>query len=173
MKFRLLDRITAWTPYGHICGVKAVSFEEYTLKEPFGDAPRLPETLLLESFFQLGNWLVLLSSDYAWMGLAAKLSGVHFHDAVRPGQQVRLEVRLLRQDADGFVLTGEGRVEGRPIITGRHCLAVRVPAAEYVNATDLRVLFSEIYRPEPLTEGASPTRGVDTRRMALDGTSPG
>ena len=64
MKFRLVDKITSWAPWQHIRGVKAVSFEEYSLKESFGETPRLPEMLLLESFLQLGNWLVVLSSDF-------------------------------------------------------------------------------------------------------------
>jgi 3-hydroxyacyl-[acyl-carrier-protein] dehydratase len=148
VKFRLIDRITSWTPHERICGTKAVSFEEYSLKDAFGDEARLPEMLLLESFLQLGNWLILLSSDYARLGMLAKLAEVRFHDFLRPGQTVRLEVNLRQQRDDGFVLTGEGRVRGRPIITGLECLAVSVPAAEYVEAGDLRVLFSEIYQPE-------------------------
>jgi 3-hydroxyacyl-[acyl-carrier-protein] dehydratase len=147
MKFRLVDKIVAWSPYQSICGIKAVSFEEYCLKESFGDEPRLPETLLLESFLQLGNWLILLSSDFKETGMVVRISEVRFHGFLLPGRQLRMEVTLARRREDGFELSGEGRVDGRTIITGLGCLAVPVPAAEQANPADLRVLFSEIYEP--------------------------
>jgi 3-hydroxyacyl-[acyl-carrier-protein] dehydratase len=148
MKFRLVDKILAWEPYRRIRGIKAVSFEEYCLKESFGDEGRLPETLMLESFLQLGNWLILLSSDFAQMGLVAKLPLVRFDGSLPAGAQMQLEVNLLHQRAEGFILAGEGRVGERVVITGE-CLAVPARAAEYVNPDDLRVLFSEIYQPTP------------------------
>jgi 3-hydroxymyristoyl/3-hydroxydecanoyl-(acyl carrier protein) dehydratase len=148
MKFRFVDRIISWTPYQRITGLKAVSFEEYSLKEPLGELARLPETLLLESFLQLGNWLILLSSDFSQMGMVVRISEVRFHAGLGPGQQVRMDVALTRRREDGFELSGEGRVDGRPVITGLGCLAAPVPAADYVNSEDLRVLFSEIYQPE-------------------------
>ena len=148
MKFRLVDKIVAWSPYQRISGIKAVSFEEYCLKESFGDEPRLPETLLLESFLQLGNWLILLSSDFKETGMVVRISEVRFHGYLLPGQQLRMEVTLARQREDGYELSGEGRVNGRTVISGLGCLAVPVPAAELVAPANLRVLFSEIYEPE-------------------------
>jgi 3-hydroxymyristoyl/3-hydroxydecanoyl-(acyl carrier protein) dehydratase len=125
-----------------------VSFEEYCLKESFGDEPRLPETLLLESFLQLGNWLILLSSDFKEASMVVRISEVRFDGYLLPGQQLQMKVTLARQRDDGYELTGEGRVNGRTIISGLGCLAVPVLATELVNPADLRVLFSEIYEPE-------------------------
>ena len=150
MKFRLVDRILSWSPHERIVGVKAVSFEEYSLKEAFGEETRLPETLLLESFLQLGNWLILLSSDFQQMGMVVRISEVRFCGNLRPGQQLQMEITLVRQRGDGFELSGEGRVDGRTIITGVGCLVTPVPAAEYVNPDNLRVLFSEVYGPTNL-----------------------
>jgi 3-hydroxyacyl-[acyl-carrier-protein] dehydratase len=148
MKFRLVDKILSWAPYQQIIGLKAVSFEEYCLKEPFGDEPRLPETLLLESFLQLGNWLILLSSDFKLLGMVVRLSEVRFHEPLRPGQQVRMQVNLVRHREDGLELDAEGRINDRAVVSGIGCLAAPVPAAEYVNPEELRVLFTEIYQPE-------------------------
>jgi len=148
MKFRLVDKIVSWSPYQRIAGIKAVSFEEYCLKESFGDEPRLPESLLLESFLQLGNWLILLSSDYKETGMVIRISEVRFEGFLLPGQQLRMEVTLARRREDGFEMSGEGKVDGRPVITGLGCLSVPVPAADLVDPADLRVLFSEIYEPE-------------------------
>jgi len=150
MKFRLVDKIVAWSPYRSISGIKAVSFEEYCLKESFGDEPRLPETLLLESFLQLGNWLILLSSDFRETGMVVRISEVRFHGYLLPGRQLRMEATLVRRREDGLELSGTGQVDGRTIITGLGCVAVPVPAAELVDPANLRVLFSEIYEPEEI-----------------------
>ncbi len=147
MKFRLVDKITSWTPWQNITGVKAVSFEEYSLKEAFGEQPRLPDMLLLESFLQLGNWLVMLSSDFQQMGMLARISDVQFHDSLLPGQRLHLEVKLVRRRDDGFELAGQGQVAGRSIISGTGCVAALAPLAEFQNPEDMRVLFSEIYEP--------------------------
>jgi 3-hydroxymyristoyl/3-hydroxydecanoyl-(acyl carrier protein) dehydratase len=147
MKFRLVDKITSWAPWQNISGIKAVSFEEYSLKEAFGEQFRLPEMLLLESFLQLGNWLVMLSSDFHQMGTVARISEVRFHDYLLPGQRLQFEVRVTRRREDGFELAGQGLVDGRNVISGLGCLATPVPLAEYLDPDDMRVLFSEIYDP--------------------------
>jgi 3-hydroxyacyl-[acyl-carrier-protein] dehydratase len=147
MKFRLVDKITSWTPWKSISGVKSLSFEEYSLKEAFETRPRLPEILLLESVLQLGNWLVMLSSDFQKMAVVARISEVHFEDFLLPGQRVQLEVRLTRRREGGLELAGEGRVEGRKIISGLGCLALPLHLPEYQDPEGLRVLFSEMYDP--------------------------
>ena len=147
MKFRLVDKITSWAPWEHIRGSKAVSFEEYSLKESFGEKPRLPEMLMLESFLQLGNWLVMLSSDFQQMGMVARISEVRFHGYLLPGESLQLEVRLTRRREDGFELAGEGQVRGRNVISGTGCVASVARLADYQSSEDLRVLFSEIYAP--------------------------
>jgi 3-hydroxymyristoyl/3-hydroxydecanoyl-(acyl carrier protein) dehydratase len=148
MKFRYVDNIIDWTPGRRIRGVKAVSFEEYCMKEPFGGEPRLPETLLLESFLQLGNWLILLSSDFETMGRVARISSVRFLDSLRPGERVEMDVSVLRQNPDGIEFSGEGRVGGRLVIEGFGCLAAFVRAKDFINPVDMKTLFSEIHQPK-------------------------
>jgi 3-hydroxymyristoyl/3-hydroxydecanoyl-(acyl carrier protein) dehydratase len=148
MKFRYVDQILDWTPYERIRGVKAVSFEEYCLKEAFSGEAGLPESLLLESVLQLGNWLILLSTDFKQMGMVIRMSRIHFHDFLRPGERMEMEARIVRQNSEGFELAGKGCVGDREIITGLGCLAAPVDAEELVNPADMRVLFAEIYQPE-------------------------
>ncbi len=167
MKFRLVDKITSWVPWQSITGVKAVSFEEYSLKEIFGGPPRLPEMLLLESFLQLGNWLVMLSSDFRQMGMVARISEVRFHESLLPGQRLQLEVRLVRRRNDGCEMAGHGHVDGRSVISGTGCVASLRPLAEYQDSQDLRILFSEIY--EPLGSSASSPARSQSRQGAGEG----
>jgi 3-hydroxyacyl-[acyl-carrier-protein] dehydratase len=148
MKFRMVDRILSWEPKRRIRGVKTVSFEEYCLRSPLGYDERLPESLLMESLFQLGNWLVILSSEYTRMGLIVRTGEVTFLEPLRPGEHMVMETVVRSYRDDGVLLDGTARVDGRRIVEGRGCLAVPTPLEEYYRAEDLKVLFSEIHRPE-------------------------
>jgi len=146
MKFRMVDRILAWQPQQRIVGTKTVSFEEYSLRSALGDDARLPESLLLESFFQLGNWLIVLTSDFTRMGLIVRTEEVRFAGPVGPGERMTMELMVRRYRDDGVLFDGVGRVGDREVAVGRGCLAALAPLADYADPADLRVLFSEIHR---------------------------
>lgn len=148
MKFRMVDQIHSWEPQRCITGVKTVSFEEYDLKSPLGSPPHLPETLLMESLFQLGNWLIVLSSDFMQMAMVTRTQHVQFDRQVIPGQAVTLEASVRRYREDGILLDGRATVGSDQVAVGEGCLAVPVPLAGYCSPDDLRVLFSEIFCPE-------------------------
>ena len=152
MKFRFVDRILGWAPHERIRGVKTVSFEEYSLKEAFGGPPHLPEMLALESFLQLGNWLVLLSTDFQQFGLVTRIGTVRFEEMVGPGQQLVMELEVVRRRSEGWEMAGQGWIDGRVAMQGLGCLAMAVPASGFTDPESLRVLFSEIYQPAPAAE---------------------
>ena len=144
----MVDRILSWRPKEHICGVKAVSFEEYNLKAPLGEEAQFPETLVLESLFQLGNWLIVLSSDFARMGLVVRTQRITFEGAVGPGDTMAMELAVRRYRDDGILFDGSATVRGVPVARGHGCLAVPVPLSDYCDPDDLRMLFSEICRED-------------------------
>ncbi len=148
MKFRMVDRIISYEPKRRILGIKTVSFEEYSLRSPLGYEERLPESLLMESLFQLGNWLIILSSDYTQMGLVVRTGVVRFLEPLRPGEKMVMELVVRSYRSDGVVFDGAACVGERRIAEGQRCLALPTPLDEYCNPDDLKVLFSEIHRPE-------------------------
>lgn len=148
MKFRMVDRIIDFQPKRSIRGIKVVSFEEYQLKSAFADGPHLPETLIMESLFQLGNWLIMLSSDFSQMGLLVRTNQIHFLEALRPGQSLVMEVEVRSYRSEGIVFDGRALVGNKVITVGKGCLATPVELTDYYDPDDLRVLFSQIYRPE-------------------------
>ena len=152
MKFRMVDRILSWEPQRVIRGIKAVSFEEYELRERLGDEPCLPESLVMEAMFQLGTWLVVLSTDYTQMGLIVQWDEIQFLSRLRPGHRLQMEVVVRTWRDDGIVLDGRASDGEKTIAVGRRCLAVPVSLPDYHDPDDLRVLFSEIHA------GESPTR---------------
>ena len=143
----MVDRILAWQPRRSIRGVKLVSFEEYQLKEPLADEPCLPESLLVESLFQLGAWLVVLSSEFterpSWYASRKSVSSVGCTRAKasvwRSSAKLPQRRRRTRRAESGW---------RRTIAEGIGCLAAPIPLADYQDPESLRVLFSEIYLPE-------------------------
>lgn len=154
MKFRMVDCILHWEPRRSIRGIKSVSFEEYQLRGPLGDEPCLPESLMLESLFQLGNWLIVLTSDYRQMGMIVRIDEVRWRRRLRPGERLEMEAIVRSYRDDGVLFDGQATSDGEEIALGRGCLASPVPLAEYSSPEDLQTLFSEIYRP-PVAETES------------------
>ena len=147
MKFRMVDRILNYQPRRSIRGVKAVSFEEYNLRAPLGCEPALPETLVMEALFQLGNWLIVLSSDFTRIGLLLRIGEVRFGRPLRPGEALTMDVAVRSYRDDGILFDGVARAGDGTTAEGEGCLALPVDLADYCDAADLRVLFAEIHRP--------------------------
>ncbi|MFI5379301.1 MAG: hypothetical protein ACHRHE_08390 [Tepidisphaerales bacterium] len=147
MKFRMVDQILAWEPGQSIRGTKAVSFEEYCAPLPLGSRAELPASLALESLLQLGNWLVMLSTDCAQVGLVTALERVEFTSALRPGQSMATELSVREKDETAWLLSGCGTIRGREMLRVEGMRLQLRPLASYCRAADLRVLFSEICRP--------------------------
>jgi len=147
MRFRMIDRIQAYEAHRSISGAKAVSFEEYSLRTALGAEAALPESLLLESLLQLGNWLIVLSSGFTQMGLVIRTGRIEFLEPVGPGQRVDCRLIVKHYRDDGICFDGEAKVGDRVVVRGESCLAAPAPLADYCDPDDLRVLLSEIYRP--------------------------
>jgi 3-hydroxyacyl-[acyl-carrier-protein] dehydratase len=143
----MVDRIIEFEPQKSIRGIKTASFEEYQLKSAFDNRPCLPESLIMESLFQLGNWLIMLTSDFSQMGLLIRTNEIQFKKPLSPGQSMLMEVQVKSFRDDGILFDGRALVNQQTIAFGRGCLATSVPLAEYYNPEDLKVLFSEIYHP--------------------------
>ena len=154
MKFRMVDRILEWQPQRCIRGVKNVSFEEYNLPPLFGHQPALPHSLLLEALFQLGNWLIVLSSEFQCMGLVVRTQQVRFHDLLRPGESLHMAITVRSYRPDGVLFDGQAQTDGRLIADGTGCLATPTALDHYCDPEELRAYFAQIHQPEHAELGA-------------------
>ena len=144
MKFRMVDKILEWQPCRGIRGIKAVSFEEYELKKAFGGDARLPESLLVETLFQLGNWLVVLSSDFQQMGIVKDFESIRFSGMLGPGQRLTINVQAKQYDEKCVVFDAQGSSGAKTIVEVEACVFELVNLDGYYCPEDLRVLYSEI-----------------------------
>jgi 3-hydroxyacyl-[acyl-carrier-protein] dehydratase len=114
--FILVDRILSLEP-----GKKAVGLKNVTINEPFFQGhfpgtPIMPGVLILEAMAQTGGVLAIQS-----MGLEGKkalmyfmgLDQVKFRKPVIPGDQLLMELTVLKQRAKIMKLTGIAKVDGQ------------------------------------------------------------
>jgi beta-hydroxyacyl-ACP dehydratase FabZ len=112
--FLLVDRILETDGLTHMVGLKNVTINEPFFQGHFPDHPVMPGVLLVESLAQVGV-ILLLSGDQSRNSKLVYFSGIdkcRFRHPVVPGDQLRIEVTVLRQRDRYFKMMGKALVDG-------------------------------------------------------------
>jgi 3-hydroxyacyl-[acyl-carrier-protein] dehydratase len=148
MKFRMVDRIVEFEPGRRIRGVKSVSFEEYQLPSALAGDAHLPRSLAMESLVQLGRWLVVLSSEFTRTAHVAEIHATRFFDVARPAERLVIEATVQADDTHEVIFDGKAMIADRLGVEMVGCRLTKTVLTDDYDPDDLRVLFSEIHRPE-------------------------
>lgn len=95
-------------------GLKNVTINEPFFQGHFPEHPVMPGVLLVEALAQVGV-VLLLSGDQARSSKLVYFSGIdkcRFRQPVVPGDQLRIEVTVLKQRGRYFKMRGRALVEG-------------------------------------------------------------
>jgi 3-hydroxyacyl-[acyl-carrier-protein] dehydratase len=112
----LLDRATDYVPFTSITGIKNVSYNEPFFVGHFPDYPVMPGVLVCEAMAQAGGVLMSKSMDLSTAGrtiLFLSLDAARFRKPVRPGDVLRMEVKVTRHRGDLAKFRGEAFVDGK------------------------------------------------------------
>lgn len=112
--FLLVDRVVKLEKGKFIEAIKNVTFNEEFFQSHFPHRPVMPGVLLLEALAQAAGLLAIISfavveNDNAMYYFGA-IDGARFKRPVEPGDQLTLEVKLLRRKADVFKFRASGYV---------------------------------------------------------------
>ncbi|MDP4125464.1 MAG: 3-hydroxyacyl-ACP dehydratase FabZ [Bacillota bacterium] len=95
--FLLVDRIIELEVGKRAVGIKNLSINESFFQGHFPGHPIMPGVLIIEALAQVGTVAILKMPEYhGYLGLFAGLDDVKFKRQVVPGDQLRLEVELLK-----------------------------------------------------------------------------
>lgn len=114
--FLLVDRILKVIPGEDVVAIKNVTMNEPFFNGHFPDQPVMPGVLLLEALGQAGGILAFSSWPEGHREFPLLLSGadhVRFRRQVIPGDQVRLEVEIMKLKSRAARMRGVATVDGQ------------------------------------------------------------
>ena len=111
--FQFIDRVLEFEDGVRIVALKNVSINEPFFRGHFPEQPLMPGVLICEALAQAGALLAHRSTDGVGPGRVGVLAGldhVRFRRPVVPGDQLRLEVTLLKRRRPMWKMRGTARV---------------------------------------------------------------
>lgn len=112
--FLLIDRILELDPGRKAVCVKNVSVNEPFFQGHFPGYPVMPGVLIIEAMAQAGAVVVLSMPEMKGkLGLLAGIDGARFRRQVVPGDQIRLEVEMLKYKGSIGKGRGVATVDGQ------------------------------------------------------------
>lgn len=133
--FLLIDRVIEMERKKRIVAIKNVTFNEPHFQGHFPDYPIMPGVLMVEAMAQAGGALLLTEipdRDEKLMVFAG-IDNAKFKRPVTPGDQLRIEVKVLNWRATAVKLSGSITVEGK-VVCEAQFMCMLVPRPKKANA---------------------------------------
>ncbi len=114
--FLLVDKAEDFVPNESIVGIKNVTFNEPFFPGHFPIDPVMPGVLIVEAMAQTGALLMSKTLDVDVEGkviMFMSIDGVRFRKPARPGDQLRMEVKVTKHRGDIFKFRGETFIDGK------------------------------------------------------------
>lgn len=112
--FILVDRVLDYKTLDYLTAIKNVTINENFFTGHFPGNPIMPGVLMLEALAQASAILSSLSrtprEGYDFLHFFAGIDNARFKQVVTPGDQLRLEVKLIGQKRDFWRIHGEAYV---------------------------------------------------------------
>ena len=113
--FLLVDRVIEYQPGERIVAIKNVTFNEPFFQGHFPGVPIMPGVLIIESMAQAGGVLVFktLPDRDRKLVFFMGINNARFRRPVRPGDQLRIEMDVVRVKKRFGKLRGKALVDGK------------------------------------------------------------
>ena len=112
--FLLVDKVTEIEEGKRVVGLKNVSANEPFFAGHFPEYPVMPGVLILEALAQVGAIAVLgMEENQGKIGFLAGVDKCRFKKEVKPGDQLQLEVEIIRMKGPIGKGKGIAKVDGK------------------------------------------------------------
>lgn len=114
--FQFIDRVLEFEDGKRVLALKNVSINEPYFRGHFPDLPVMPGVLICEALAQAGALLICRSDNDLPAGSVVVLTGIdeaRFRKPVLPGDQLHLDVSLLKHRRPLWRMKGIARVDGQ------------------------------------------------------------
>lgn len=115
--FILVDRVLEYCAFDYLIGLKNVTMNEPFFLGHFPGNPIMPGVLMLESLAQASAILSNLSrvpkEGHEFLYFFAGIDNAKFKQVITPGDQLRLEVKLIGQKRDFWRMHGDVYVDDK------------------------------------------------------------
>lgn len=113
--FLLVDRITAMEPNISITGIKNVTINEPFFQGHFPMQPIMPGVLIIEAMAQVGGVLAFSTATDAKSVFFMSIEKAKFRKPVVPGDQLKMELRVVHQRGNVWKLSGVAKVDDKVV----------------------------------------------------------
>ena len=113
--FLLVDRIIAMEPNVSITGIKNVTINEPFFQGHFPGKPIMPGVLIIEAMAQVGGVLAFSTHTDATSVFFMSIEKAKFRKPVVPGDQLKMELRVVQQRGNVWKLSGVAKVEDKVV----------------------------------------------------------
>ena len=113
--FLLVDRIIDLQPGEHISGIKNVTFNEPFFQGHFPGQPIMPGVLIVEAMAQVAG-VMAFRSGVEGTGRSVYFMSIEkakFRRPVIPGDQLKLDIKVLQQRGNVWKFSGTATVDGK------------------------------------------------------------
>lgn len=119
--FLLVDRVVDYVPGEYLVGIKNISYNEPQFTGHFPQRVIMPGVLIIESLAQATGLLAFktvdeLHSDDALYYLVG-IDNARFRRPVEPGDQLKLEVKLVKNKRNMWKFSGVASVDGELVVS--------------------------------------------------------
>ena len=124
--FLLVDRILDLVPKERVIGVKNVTANEPFFQGHFPGHPIMPGVLIIEAMAQTGAILLLdtLGNPEKKLAFFTGMENVRFRKPVVPGDQLQMEIEMIRCRPTSFKMTGKAFVSGELVCEAEFMAAI-------------------------------------------------
>ena len=123
--FLLIDRVIEWEEGKMAVGIKNVTINEQFFQGHFPQQPIMPGMLQVEALAQLAGTLIFHSKrDDDSIGMFRSAEKVKFRRTVTPGDQLRLEVQVLRKRSNIAKFSGQVFVDAEVAVEAEFTIAL-------------------------------------------------